>query len=386
MKLTTSLVVVLGLAVSGCGKKKEEGTQKKTDPTAPKVTEPAKPEAPAPLTGTALADKYKACVGMVNAGKWDEFRKDCIDDSYTHHAVAGMPEVKGGDALIGMFKERQTAFPDWKLEPQVIMVSGRNILAVLHATGTQSGPMKSPMGEVPATNKKVGFLMFHRLKIDDANKATEEWAYIDVPSMMGQLGLGPKGMPAPPVVEKGIEGAPIVVVTADDAKEKGNMDVAKKSNDAFTANKPADVIATMTDDAVQTDMGVDTKGAKAIEKGMTAFRNAFSDVKLSNTEMWAAGDYVVQTFTFEGKHDKAFGPIKKTGKQVAVDVAELMHFRDGKIDHTWRFMNGAQLMEQLGMTPPAAPGEKTGAAPKAGETPKAGEAPKGEAAQEPAKP
>jgi predicted ester cyclase len=243
--------------------------------------------------------------------------------------------------------------------------------------------MKSPMGEVPATNKKVGFLMFHRLEINDANKATEEWAYIDVPSMMGQLGLAPKGTPAPPVMEKGIEGAPIVVVTADDAKEKANMDVAKKSNDAFIANKPADVIATMTDDAIQSDMGVDTKGAKAIEKGMTAFRNAFSDVKLSNVEMWAGGDYVVQTFTFEGKHDKNLGPVKKTGKQVAVDVAELMHFTGGKIDHTWRFMNGAQLMEQLGMMP--AP--KAGETPKAGEAPKAGETPKaGEAAKEPAKP
>lgn len=370
MKLTTSLVVVLGLAALGCGKKKEEGTQQKTDPAmAPKPTEQAKPETPAPLTGTALADHYKACAGMVNQGQWDQFRSACIDESYTHHATAGMPELQGADALIAEFKQRQAAFPDWKLEPQIVVVSGRNILSVLHATGTQSGPMKGPQGEVPATNKKIGILFFHRLEMNDANKATEEWVYMDVPTMMGQLGLLPKGAPPTrPVMEKGIEGAPIVVVTADDAKEKANLETVKKGNDAFIANKPADVMATMTDDVVQSDMGSekDVKGAKEVEKGMTMFRNAFSDVKLSNVEMWAAGDYAVQTFTFEGKQDKPMGKMKPTGKTVAVDVAEVMHFRDGKIDHAWRFMNGAQLMEQLGMAPPA---------PKAGG-----------AAQEPAKP
>lgn len=356
-KLTTSLVVVLGLAVLGCGKKEEEGTVQKVDPAAPKPTEPAKPEAPAPLTGSALADHYKACVGMANQAQWDRFRNECIDESYTHHAAAGMPELKGADALIAELEQRQAAFPDWKLDPQIVVVSGRNILSVLHATGTQSGPMKGPQGEVPATNKKIGLLFFHRLNMNDANKATEEWVYMDVPSMMGQLGLLPKDAPPMrPVMDKGIEGAPIVVVTADDEKEKANLETVKKGNDAFIANKPADVMATMTDDVIQSDMGADkdVQGAKEVEKGMSMFRSAFSDVKLSNVEMWAAGDYVVQTFTFEGKHDKPMGKLKPTGKTVAVDVAEVMHFRDGKIDHAWRFMNGAQLMEQLGMAPPAA--------------------------------
>lgn len=358
MKITTTLVVVLGLTAFGCGKKEEEGTTRREPATTPKPTEAPKVEAPKPLAGAELAAKYQACVGMVNDAKFDEFKKDCVADDYTNHAVAGMPETKGTDALIGWFQAMKTAMPDRKLAPQLVMVSGRNILAVNLVTGTHTGTLKTPMGDVPATNKKVGHLMLHRLKIDDANKATDEWGFADGATMMGQLGLAPKDAPPTrPALDKGWEGAPIVVVTADDAKEQANLEAVKKGNEAFIANKPADVMATMTDDAVESDQGnaKDVIGKKEIEKGFAAFRNAWSDVKLSNVEMWAAGDYVVQTFKFEAKHDKDLGKLKKTGKTIAIDVAEVLRMKDGKVAHTWRFLNGMQFAEQLGLMPP--PGE-----------------------------
>ena len=370
MKLATTLVVSLGLLFVACDKKKEEGTVQKQDPgVAQKPTEPPPPPPVTPLTGTALADKYKACVEMINGSKLDEFRKDCVDDSYTLHGFAGMPERKGGDGLVEWFKGQKTAFPDWKLQPQLVIVSGRNVLAVNLVTGTHQGTMKTPMGDVPATNKKFGMLMFHRLKINDANKCTDEWAVADPMTMMGQLGLSPKGAPpVRPVMDKGWDGAPIVVVTADDAKEKANLEATKKGNEAFLANKPADIMATMTDDAVEMDQAgeKDVKGKKEIEKGFKTFRDAWSDVKLSNAEMWAAGDYVVQALKFEGKHTKDLGKIKKTDKTVALDVVEIMHFKDGKIDQLWRFGNGMDFAMQLGLAPPPGAAPPGGAAPPAG--------------------
>jgi predicted ester cyclase len=364
MKLTTTLVLVLGLFAVGCSKKKEENAAQKSDPAmTPKTTEtPPPPPPPAPLTGAALADKYKACLGMVNDAKWDDFKKDCVDDSYTLHKFGGMPEMKGSDGLLTYFKDQRTAFPDWKLQPQIVMVSGRNILAVNLVTGTHQGTMKSPMGDVPATNKKMGLLMFHRLQINDANKATDEWVAADGGTMMGQLGLAPKGSePTRPVMDKGIEGAPIVVVTADDPKEKANMDVVKKGNDAFVANKPADIMATFTPDVVESDQmaAKDAKGTKEVQAGMTMFRNAWSDVKFSDNQMWAAGDWVVQSFKFEGKNDKDMGKMKKTGKTVAVDAVEVLHVKDGKVDKLWRFVNRMDMAMQLGLMPApgAAPGK-----------------------------
>jgi predicted ester cyclase len=382
MKLATSFVLLLALTAAGCSKKKEEGTVQKADPSlTPKTTEAPKPEPPPvkPLEGAALADKYKACTEMVSAGKLDDFKKECLADSYTGHAVAGMPEVKGPDALVGFMKDMKTAMPDWKLAPQLIVVSGRTILSVVLVTGTQSGPMKTPMGEVAPTNKKVGYLMFHRLAISQDNKATDEWVFSDARTMMAQLGLAPKNArPSRPVMDKGLEGAPITVVTADDAKEKANFEASKKLNDAFIANKPADMTALLTDDVVESDQGEaqDVTGKQNVVKSFTTFRNAWSDPKLSNVDAWAAGDYVVQTFKFEGKHDKDLGPIKKTGKTVGIDAAEVMHFKDGKVDHIWRFLNGMQMAEQLGLLPPpGAPGAAGSAAPTGSPAPAGSAAP-----------
>jgi predicted ester cyclase len=365
MKLTTSLVLVLGVTAFGCSKKKEENAAQKSDPAmTPKTTEQPKqePPPPAPLTGTALADKYKACVGMINDSKFDDFKKDCIDDGYTLHAFAGMPERKGADNLIGWFKDMKGAMSDWKLQPQVIMISGRNVLAVHLVTGTHTGTLKGPMGDVPATNKKIGHLMFHRLQVNDANKATDEWAIADAGTLMGQLGLAPKGTPPTrPVMDKGIEGAPIVVVTADDPKEKANMEVVKKGNDAFIANKPADIMATFTPDIVESDQmaAKDAKGTKEVQAGMTMFRGGWTDPKFSDTQMWAAGDWVVQSWKFEGKNDKDMGKMKKTGKTVAIDGVEVLHLKDGKVDKLWRFVNGMDFAMQMGMMP--APGTAPGA-------------------------
>jgi ketosteroid isomerase-like protein len=336
MRRTLPLVLALGVTAFGCGLDKEGSAPPTADRAgAPKTGGAPKhePSPPAPLTGTALADKYTACTALINDAQFDDFKKDCAEADYTVHAVAGRPEVRGIDNLIGVFRDRKSAMPDWKLQPQLIMISGRTILAVNLVTGTHTGTLKMPTGPVAATNKKVGQLMFHRLAVNDANHATDEWAYADGATMLAQLGIVPKGTPPKrPALDKGWDGAPIVLVSADDANEKANLELVKKMNRAFVENTPAALLATYSDDVTDMDQGSarDVKGKKELEKGFIAFRNAWSVVKVSNVEAWAAGDYVVQSFTFEGKHGK-------TGRMVSVDAAQVMHVKDRKVDQLWAF-------------------------------------------------
>jgi predicted ester cyclase len=365
-KLTTSLVVGLGLvAFAGCKKKKEEGTvQKPTEGVTKDNGSAAKPpEAEKPMSGADLAKKYQTCVAMINDSKWDDFKGTCIDASYVGHEYGH--DMSGADTVLGYFQAMKKAMPDWKLTPQLIIVSGRNILAVELATGTQSGELAMPgMPPIPATNKKVGQLFFHRLAINDQNKATEEWAFDDPATMMGQLGLAPKDAPPTrPAMDKGIEGAPIVVVTADDPKEKANIEAFKKGADAFNAHKTNDLMAMMTPDAVMMDQAdaADKKG-KDIEASVKMIMGAFSDIKAVNTENWGAGDYVVETGKMEGTHDHDLGKLKKTGKKVSLDYAEIAHFKDGKVDQLWRFHSGMQFAGQLGLMPET----PAGGAPAAG--------------------
>ena len=86
LKMTTSLVIATGLVVCGCDKKAEEGTAQKPAEGSTATPPPPPPtETPKPLTGTALADAYKACINLVNDGKFDDFRKTCLADGYQAH-------------------------------------------------------------------------------------------------------------------------------------------------------------------------------------------------------------------------------------------------------------------------------------------------------------
>lgn len=370
-KLTTSLVVAVGLvAFTGCKKKKEEPTTQKTVEGTPGVAKGSADQAatPAPektLTGADLAKRYQECTGYITSD-FEKFISTCMADDFTSHYYG--QEMKGTAQAKAMFESMKKAMPDTKMTPQLIMVSGRNILAFSLSTGTQSGELAMPgMPPIPATNKKVGFLYFQRLAMNDQNKATDEWGYDDPAAFMGQLGLAQKGSPPTrPAIDKDVvENAPVIAVTADDAKEKANLDVVSKVMTAFNDRKNADLMAAFTDDAVVSDQAMekDATTKKDIEAQIKAFQQGFSDAKVSAQNTYAAGDWVVVLGKFEGTHDHDYMGIKKTGKKVSLDYADVTLLKDGKVAKVWRFHSGQQLADQLGLTPPAGSAAGSAAAP-----------------------
>lgn len=374
-----SMVLAIGLGLVGC--KKKENTQPAPKATANETgsaagsamgsgsaamatgSGSAAAEAPKAATGQDLADGYKKCTDELNAGKFDDFKKDCLADDFKGHE--GGMEVTGADQLIGMFTAMKAAFPDEKYEPQIVLVNGHNILAAVLWTGTNEGAMKMPgMPDIPATHKKVGTMMFHKLALNDANKATEEWGFMDSATMMSQLGLMPKGsMPKRPAMDKGMDGAPIIVIAKDDDAEKANLDVANKATAAFNAHKADDLMALVADNAVESDQGMpkDDTGKKDIEKNLKMFWTAFPDIKANDVTTYAAGDYVAAIGTMDGTNTGDMGKMKKTGKHVSVPYAELMEIKDGKVQHLWRFYDSMVMAQQLGMMP--APGAAPAGAP-----------------------
>jgi predicted ester cyclase len=367
------MTVLIATLALGAGCKKKEKDKPVTEPTPGSSTmttkpseKPPEPVKETPLTGQALATRYTDCVAKVNAGKFDEFKTTCLSADYKSHEADGQ-EVMNADAVIGFFTSMKSGFPDWKLEPQLVVVSGRNVLATTLMSGTHGADWKTPDGkELKKTDKKLGVLFLHRLTFNDENKATEEWTYADPMTMMGQLGQLPKEAgPTRPAMDKSWPGAPIVVVTADDAKEKANLELVKKSNETFNTHKLPDSMAMWTDDALESDQAgsKDHKGKKEIEAGTKTFFTAFPDVKVETPNLWAAGDYVVVVGSFSGTHKGPLGPIKPTNKQVKGEYAELVKVQDGKVAELWRFRNGMSMAAQLGLL---------GNAPK-------GDAPKGDA-------
>ena len=158
-----------------------------------------------------------------------------------------------------------------------------------------------------------------------------------------------------PALAKGIEGAPIVVVAADDQKEMANIETVKKWNAAFNSHNVNEVVSFYADDAVESDqaLAADYNGKQEIEKLHHNLFGAFSDAKAEVPSLFAGGDYVVALGKFTGTNngDMPDMKLKKTGKKVEFSYAEVLQVKDGKIAKVWRFRNGIAMAKQMGMMP-----------------------------------
>lgn len=350
------------VATASCKRSKHEGERSAMKPAEPGARRTATPPPPTPtptpapatvrepakpplLVGEALASKYIACVALINSDNFDAFQRDCVATEYRGHEMAGM-ELNNPAALVGMLKDMKAGVPDLKLEPQLVLVSGRNILAVVLTSGKHTGTLKLPDGkEIKKTDKRVGQLLFHRLAIDDDNKASEEWAYSDHAAMPGQLGLLPRTAAIRPIATRW-PGAPIIAIAVDDAKERVHVELMNQATAAFQTHKVADVAALWADDGIESDQAEpsDRKGKQRIENGLTQLFTAFPDAKCQVSNTWAAGDYVVALGTFTGTQSGPLGPIKATNRPVTVEYAEVAKIKDGKVTQLWRFRDAMAMM------------------------------------------
>ena len=81
------------------------------------------------------------------------------------------------------------AFPDGKLEITNCVVQGDNVVVEYVGRGTQTGALRSPMGELPASGRRVEVPCVECLRFRDG-KLAEGRMYFDAFSMLQQLGIG----------------------------------------------------------------------------------------------------------------------------------------------------------------------------------------------------
>jgi predicted ester cyclase len=349
-------------------KKAEKGPE--TDTTAGKTTEPT--ETPPPQPEKAKLDTpedkvafVKACNGYLNGKDWDKFGS-CLTDSATfEHVDSQMPASNGKQAILDNLKNMATAFPDFAITPTMIFVNGNKVAEVGVYSATNSGAMKGPMGEMPATNKKVGVWYLNVLELDPAaGGVTKEQLFTDEGTMMGQLGM--HKMPVRPVAEKPA-GEPQVVIAKDDDAEKANADAYKKGMDAWAKKDTKGMMAMWDDKAVMHDYGMPKDSdKKAAAKMMAEVLKAFPDAKGEAVDIWGAGDYVVAIVKNGGTNKGAMpsmGLKKPTNKPMTFTSADVVKMANGKAVESWSFYNGAAIAMQLGLMPPM--GGDKGAAPPA---------------------
>jgi predicted ester cyclase len=321
--------------------------------TSPAPTDTPKEAAkPVELTPEQGAKLYADCWADFNAKDWAK-ESTCFSDTATSEMVDMGPALSGKDIVEKGTKQFAMAFPDASGDAQLTLVNGPNIAGVWLIKGTQKGPLTTPTGEIPPTNKKIGYLMGHVVELK-GGKVQREQQYADAHTMLGQLGIAPG--PVRKVQETGATEKPVVIATGSDA-EKANVETYKKFTEAFNKHDAAGVDALLADDFVYSAQSApaDLVGKKESTRGMKEMWKGFSDAKIDAPTTWGAGDYVVAQGTFSGTNDGAVPSMKlhkKTGKHVVTGYLSIAKLEGGKLKKQWLFDNGMAFAAQLGLLPP----------------------------------
>lgn len=123
---------------------------------------------------------------------WNERRFDDIANAV---APDGKIVVAGtGDEFVGPDGARQynqqwyDGFPDGLITIDKLIASGDTVVVEYTGRGTNTGPLVTSMGEIPATGRSVTLKLCDVLEFRDG-KITAQRTYFDTGSMMAQLGL-----------------------------------------------------------------------------------------------------------------------------------------------------------------------------------------------------
>lgn len=99
-------------------------------------------------------------------------------------------------------------------------------------------------------------------------------------------------------------------------------------------------------------------GLAGIKQAFAEFHAAFPDLHFELEDVVAEGDKAACRVTIRGTHRGSFRGVPASGRRINLTGIDLLRFVDGKIVERWGEFDEADLLKQIGVTPPAAqPGE-----------------------------
>ena len=93
------------------------------------------------------------------------------------------------------------------------------------------------------------------------------------------------------------------------------------------------------------------RGPDGFKEFVSAYREAYPDVRITVNDQIAEGDKVATRWTGRGKHDGELMGIGPTGKQVTVSGLTLSRLANGKVIEEYTNWDTFGMMQQLGAVP-----------------------------------
>jgi steroid delta-isomerase-like uncharacterized protein len=126
---------------------------------------------------------------LINAGDIEGFGRQLADDFVEREDLPDFPPTRAG--VIQYFRMLMAAFPDLRMVPEDVIVSGDKAVARVRVTGTHKGPFVG----ISATGRRVEVQLIDIIRFGDDGRAQEHWGVVDQLAMMQQLGAIPTGPP-----------------------------------------------------------------------------------------------------------------------------------------------------------------------------------------------
>jgi predicted ester cyclase len=92
-------------------------------------------------------------------------------------------------------------------------------------------------------------------------------------------------------------------------------------------------------------------GIEGIRQQFDGFRAAFPDFRATILDQVAEGDRVVTRKVFHGTHRGSFQGIEPTGREVEINLIDIVRVADGQIVEHWNCVDRLGLLAQLGALP-----------------------------------
>lgn len=128
-----------------------------------------------------------------NAHDLEALARDAAPDIVA--TAPGGVKLHGPQAVKEYNQNFLTAFPDARIDAKQIIVQGRTAVVEGVFNGTHTGTLKTPMGDVPATDRKVSGEFIQIFEIDRGLVKRDHLMYDQV-DLMTQLGMAPAPQPA----------------------------------------------------------------------------------------------------------------------------------------------------------------------------------------------
>jgi steroid delta-isomerase-like uncharacterized protein len=138
------------------------------------------------MTDKSVADLAKEQVLAYNAKDWDRARA-ALAPEVVYEEVGTHRKIKGVDDVLTAWKGWATAIPDSRASFQSELVSGNTAVLEITWTGTHSGPLQTPSGEIPPSGKKIELRAIQVVEVAN-DKAKSVRHYFDMGTLLQQIG------------------------------------------------------------------------------------------------------------------------------------------------------------------------------------------------------